>query len=455
MMLDMILQSARDFNLYLVALFAAAFIGGLAACISFYRKDRRLLRDQSLILDNVSQGICMFDSQKRLVLCNFRYLEIYKIQSKGIKRGTSLDEIVELRYSAGTNPKMTKDEYVRWRESIETTQRQSGTLVELMNGKIVEIRHQPMLDGGYVATHEDITDRQSEDRRRTIADEQEQRRERIDSAIANFRFVVEATLNTVVVDAGRLRTTAMSLSAVSDQTSKCAASAVQTSAESSSNVASASVSAEELSASISSITEQLRSASRLVEISVNEATKADAEIAGLVDSAGKIGNIVKLIHQIAQQTNLLALNATIEASRAGDVGRGFAVVAAEVKSLAAQTSGAIDQIANQVATVQKSSHAAAEAIHMNSTRMQEISRHTSVVVACVGRQNAATVDIARNVSVANMGSQTISASLKEVDRAATETQISSQTVLAASERVERVANELRESIVRFLKDVAA
>lgn len=90
-MVDTILQSMRDFSLYLEALFAAASIGGLVACISFYRKGRRVLRDQALILDNVSQGICMFDSQKRLVFCNSRYLEMYDIQNKGIDRGTSLE----------------------------------------------------------------------------------------------------------------------------------------------------------------------------------------------------------------------------------------------------------------------------------------------------------------------------------------------------------------------------
>ena len=70
---------------------------------------------------------------------------------------------------------------------------------------------------------------------------------------------------------------------------------------------------------------------------VNEANRAGSEIRSLADAAMRIGDVVKLISEIAEQTNLLALNATIEAARAGEAGRGFAVVASEVKSLATQT----------------------------------------------------------------------------------------------------------------------
>jgi methyl-accepting chemotaxis protein len=81
-----------------------------------------------------------------------------------------------------------------------------------------------------------------------------------------------------------------------------------------------------LSASIGEISQQLDQTNNLVGVAVEEAAAANEQIASLARAAQKIGDVVKLIRDVAGQTNLLALNATIEAARAGDAGRGFAVV---------------------------------------------------------------------------------------------------------------------------------
>ena len=146
-------------------------------------------------------------------------------------------------------------------------------------------------------------------------------------------------------------------------------------------------------------------------------------------AAQKIGDVVKLIQDVAGQTNLLALNATIEAARAGEAGRGFAVVASEVKSLAVQTAKATEEIAGQIAGVQGSTTAAVGAIGRIADRMQEISQFTAAAAASVHQQNAATSEISQNVASAAGGTKEIVAVLGDVAGAATETRQSAETVL--------------------------
>ena len=103
----------------------------------------------------------------------------------------------------------------------------------------------------------------------------------------------------------------------------------------------------------------------------------------MAQNARKIGDVSKLIRDIAENTNLLALNATIEAARAGEAGRGFAVVASEVKSLAVQTAKATEDISGQIQEVQKSTGKVVEAIGRIAHRMGEIDSYTSTVAEAV------------------------------------------------------------------------
>jgi PAS domain-containing protein len=114
-------------------------------------------------INNMSQGLCFFDSDHRLIVCNDRFVEMYDIAPDRVSPGMTLMEIVDLRFEAGSFPAMTRDEYLHWRSSVAISNEAKDSIVELMNGRTVKIRHRPMPDGGWVATHEDITEqRQSE-----------------------------------------------------------------------------------------------------------------------------------------------------------------------------------------------------------------------------------------------------------------------------------------------------
>ena len=120
--------------------------------------------------------------------------------------------------------------------------------------------------------------------------------------------------------------------------------------------------ANELSASIDEISRQLSQTNNLVGIAVNEAGATNDQIGSLANAAQKIGDVVKLIQDVAGQTNLLALNATIEAARAGAAGRGFAVVAQEVKTLASQTEKATGDITQQISSIEATTTSVVQAM---------------------------------------------------------------------------------------------
>jgi len=109
-------------------------------------------------INNMSQGLCFFDSDHRLIVANDRFVEIYNIPAGRVRPGMLLTEIVDLRIEAGSFPAMTREEYIRWRTNVAFINEAKDSIVELQDGRTIKIRHRPMSSGGWVATHEDITE---------------------------------------------------------------------------------------------------------------------------------------------------------------------------------------------------------------------------------------------------------------------------------------------------------
>ncbi len=109
-------------------------------------------------INNMSQGLCFFDSAHRLIVCNDRYLDMYDLSPDRVRPGTPLADIVELRFESGSFPAMSIEEYMQWRTTVAVSAEPHDSIAELRNGRTFKIRHRPSPDGGWVATHEDITE---------------------------------------------------------------------------------------------------------------------------------------------------------------------------------------------------------------------------------------------------------------------------------------------------------
>jgi methyl-accepting chemotaxis protein len=441
-----------SFTLSLTAV--AVCIAALMLNIILHRRLRAQNRRLSTALNNMSQGLNMFDEQGRITLLNRRYLEMYKLSPDIVKPGCTLHALIQHR----KDTRLFSGDVAAYCKKIldgigkgESSQH----YVQASDGRIVLAKNELLPDGGWVSTHEDVTEQRHAEAERAAIRGQEQRRTVIDAAIASFRPQVEKLLSSVSNSATAMRSTAATLLGSSDQTSQRAESAVHAFNEASANVETAAVAANELSHSIAEISRQLTHTSSVVGLATGEARATDNEIAGLATGAQKIGDVIKLIRTIAGQTNLLALNATIEAARAGEAGKGFAVVASEVKSLAVQTAKATEEIASHIMAVQNSTASAVEAIRQIATRMQEINEYTAAVAASVEQQNAATGEISHNVASAAQGTSQVVAVLGEVAGAATETRFSAEVVRDASESAEAAVANLRLEVEDFLAKVAA
>jgi uncharacterized protein YoxC len=432
---------------------AGLLLAALAGLGVWHYRLRAHNRRLATALDNMSQGLNMFDAQTRIVLVNRRYLEMYSLSPAIVKPGCTLRRLIEHRKETGL---FTGDVDAYCQRILDTMKTPVSTpqYVQASDGRIVLAKNEPLGDGGWVSTHEDVTEQRRAEEERAAIRDQEQRRTAIDTAIASFRPQAENLLSSVSSSAAAMHETARSLFGSSEQTTERAARAVQAFNEASANVETAAVAADELSRSISEISRQLTHTNGIVGHATEEARATDAEIASLAAGAQKIGDVVKLIRDIAGQTNLLALNATIEAARAGEAGKGFAVVASEVKSLAVQTAKATEDIANHILAVQDSTSGAVEAIRQIASRMQEINQHTGAVAASVEQQNAATGEISHNVASAARGAGQVVAVLSEVAGAATETRTSAEVVRDASETVEQAVANLRLEVEDFLAQVA-
>lgn len=207
---------------------------------------------------------------------------MYKLSPEIVKPGCTLKRLIEYRKETGLFSGDV-DSYVQKILDAMAQGTSQQHYVQASDGRIVLAKNEPLPGGGWVSTHEDVTEQRHAEQERAAIRDQEQRRANTDLAIASFRPTVEKLLSTVSASATAMRSTARTLFGSSEQTSQRAESAVQAFHEASTNVETAAVTADELSRSISEISRQLIHTTNIVGLATSEARATDDEIGGLAD----------------------------------------------------------------------------------------------------------------------------------------------------------------------------
>lgn len=278
---------------------------------------------------------------------------------------------------------------------------------------------------------------------------------RIEALIGIFRNQVQDLLGSVEANVDQVHIIAKTLAGTADDTAQRASAAAVASEEASANVQTVASSAEELASSIVEIGRQVVEARGIINQATAEARATNEMVTNLDAAAETIGQVVKLISDIASQTSLLAINATIEAARAGESGKGFAVVAAEVKSLAGQTEKSTGEITDQISKIQSMTQQAAEAIRAIAKTMETVNNYTESIAAAVKQQEAATTQISHNVQQAALGTSNVASNMSRVRSRVLETTQSLASVENASVDVAAQTKKLHHLVKVFLADVAS
>jgi methyl-accepting chemotaxis protein len=272
-----------------------------------------------------------------------------------------------------------------------------------------------------------------------------------DSFEANIKVVVEELASATA----EMRLRAESMAGTAEEAKRRSVTVAGAATNATANVQTVAAAAEQLSASVAEIGRQVQQSSTTAQEAVAKAHRTDNTVRSLSSAAQQIGQVVGLIQDIASQTNLLALNATIEAARAGEAGRGFAIVASEVKSLAAQTAKATDEIRLQIESIQQVAGQSVQTIQDIGTTIGEISATATAIAAAVEEQGTATAEIASNVAQAAAGTHEVSANIDEVTQAAGEVGAAATQMAGSVGSLSQQSEQLRREVESFLAAVRA
>jgi methyl-accepting chemotaxis protein len=279
------------------------------------------------------------------------------------------------------------------------------------------------------------------------------RRQVVDAATQSFELAVSNVAQTLDRAAKVMDSSARDMADSANRNQEQALATAAASEQATANVEIVATAAEEIAQSIELIAARVADSATVARQATSEAQAITSAVESLSASVDEIGEVSNLIGNIATQTNLLALNATIEAARAGDAGRGFAVVAQEVKSLAAKTSKATEEITRQIQMIEGTTSRSVQTIKTIAATITQLNDLANDVAMAMRQQDSVTQEIARNAGAAAKGTRNVSANISEVSSTAVKTGQVANTVLNAAGELAEQSHLLRREVERYLAQV--
>lgn len=220
------------------------------------------------------------------------------------------------------------------------------------------------------------------------------------------------------------------------------------------DVDSVSASMAEVSQSFGEIARRTGESAEMTDRVAGELERSRDMAQALTQAVERIGEVSRLIQDIAAQTNLLALNATIEAARAGEAGRGFAVVAGEVKSLASQTGRATAEIEAQINDVRLAAESMVGSVSEVTGIIASVAQTSRTVADAVKTQSQAADSIRHNLERAALGNREaeriinlLPEATRRTERTADDMQAISQDMAGASRDMQAELSALLDELV--------
>jgi methyl-accepting chemotaxis protein len=290
-----------------------------------------------------------------------------------------------------------------------------------------------------------IFDRQA----REEAERRLTQRAALEENVVAFDAQTTTALGRISQAAALLETTANRLATSANETTQQSGTVAVASGDAARSVDTVAEAARELLKLVDEIRQQVLHSTKIASEAMDQASRTKGTMQGLADRTQQIGDVVKLITDIASQTNLLALNATIEAARAGEAGKGFAVVATEVKNLASQTARSTDEISQQIAAIQAATHETLSGIQEIAGTITSVNDSATAIARAIDEQSTATAQIVRNSENAAQGTQKVLNTVDRINQSAVATGSGAADVRTAAHELSEQAETLRRQVDGF------